>query len=82
MYGDVKSTLAATLACYSIGIPISHIEAGLRSFDMNMQEEKNRILVDHLSHLLFTSEKAANENLKREGILMDKVFFSGNCMIQ
>ena len=60
---------------------IVHIEAGLRSFDRTMPEEINRILTDQLSDLLFTTEEDANENLKREGISSEKIFFVGNVMI-
>jgi len=60
---------------------IVHVEAGLRSFDRTMPEEINRILTDQLSDLLFTTEEDANENLKREGISSEKVFFVGNVMI-
>jgi len=60
---------------------IVHVEAGLRSFDRTMPEEINRILTDQLSDLLFTTEEDANENLKREGISSEKIFFVGNVMI-
>ena len=60
---------------------IVHVEAGLRSFDRTMPEEINRILTDQLSDLLFTTEEDANENLKREGISPEKIFFVGNVMI-
>ena len=60
---------------------IIHVEAGLRSFDRTMPEEINRILTDQLSDLLFTTEEDANENLKREGISSEKIFFVGNVMI-
>ena len=60
---------------------IIHVEAGLRSFDRTMPEEINRILTDQLSDLLFTTEEDANENLKREGIPSEKIFFVGNVMI-
>lgn len=81
VYGDVDSTLAAALMAAKLNLPISHIEAGLRSGDAAMPEEFNRILVDYLSTLLFTTEASAMKNLEKEGIGAEKVFFVGNCMI-
>lgn len=79
--GDVNSTLACALTAAKLHIPIAHVEAGLRSFDRTMPEETNRVLTDHVSDLLFTTEPSANENLQREGIDPQKVFFVGNTMI-
>lgn len=79
--GDVNSTLAGAIAAAKLHIPIAHVEAGLRSFDNNMPEEINRKIVDHISTYLFTSCPEANENLKKEGISSDKIFFVGNIMI-
>jgi len=79
--GDVNSTLAAALTAAKLSIPVAHVEAGLRSFDRSMPEEINRIIVDHLSEILFTTEPSANENLLREGIDPDRIFYVGNCMI-
>lgn len=79
--GDVNSTLAATLAAVKLGVPVAHVEAGLRSFDREMPEEINRILTDAVSHWLFTTERAAAANLEREGIPSDRVHFVGNVMI-
>ena len=79
--GDVNSTLAASLVCAKLHIPIAHIEAGLRSFDRKMPEEINRIVTDALSDYLFTTSKEANQNLEREGIPKEKIFFVGNVMI-
>lgn len=79
--GDVNSTIAASLVAAKLGIAVGHVEAGLRSFDRTMPEEVNRVLTDHLSDLLFTTEESGNENLRREGIGEDKIRFVGNCMV-
>ena len=79
--GDVNSTIAAALAASKLGVKIVHIEAGLRSFDRNMPEEINRVLTDHISDYLFTTERSGNKNLEREGIPKEKIFFVGNIMI-
>ncbi len=79
--GDVNSTLAAALVAAKEGIPVAHVEAGLRSFDLTMPEEINRILTDRLSRILFTTEASANENLAREGIPAEHIHFVGNVMI-
>src|SRR5882672_9783503 len=79
--GDVNSTVAAALAASKLGIAVAHVEAGLRSFDRSMPEELNRIVTDHLSDLLFTTEESGNRNLRTEGIGSDKIHFVGNCMV-
>lgn len=79
--GDVNSTIACSLTAVKLGIKVAHVEAGLRSFDRTMPEEINRILTDSISDYLFVTEKSGVENLKREGISDDKVFFVGNVMI-
>jgi UDP-N-acetylglucosamine 2-epimerase (non-hydrolysing) len=79
--GDVNSTLACSLVAVKLGIPVAHVEAGLRSFDRTMPEEINRVLTDQISDLLFTTETSANENLAREGIRSDAIHFVGNVMI-
>lgn len=79
--GDVNSTLACSLVAVKSGIKVAHIEAGLRSFDRSMPEEINRIVTDSVSDYLFTTCEDANENLKREGIPEDKIFFVGNLMV-
>jgi UDP-N-acetylglucosamine 2-epimerase (non-hydrolysing) len=79
--GDVNSTLAATLVAAKAGIPVAHVEAGLRSFDLSMPEEINRMVTDRLSSLLFTPSPDADENLKREGVPAERIHFVGNVMI-
>ena len=79
--GDVTSTLAGALAAANRGIPIAHVEAGLRSFDPSMPEERNRKLTDHLSDQLFVTEPAGVDNLLREGVDPASVHLVGNVMI-
>jgi UDP-N-acetylglucosamine 2-epimerase (non-hydrolysing) len=79
--GDVNSTLACSLVAAKRGIPVAHVEAGLRSFDRSMPEEINRVLTDQLCEALYITERSAAENLRREGIAEDCVHFVGNVMI-
>lgn len=79
--GDVNSTVAAALAASKLGIPVAHVEAGLRSFDRRMPEELNRRVTDHLSDLLLTTEESGNHNLRCEGIPTERICFVGNCMV-
>ncbi len=79
--GDVNSTLAATLAAVKLGIPVGHVEAGLRSFDRAMPEEINRLMTDVVSDWLFVTEPSGVENLTREGVARDKIHLVGNVMI-
>ncbi|MDR1423997.1 MAG: UDP-N-acetylglucosamine 2-epimerase (non-hydrolyzing) [Azoarcus sp.] len=79
--GDVNSTLACALVAAKRGIPVVHVEAGLRSFDRRMPEEINRVLTDQLADVLYTSERAAAANLLREGIAAERIEFVGNVMI-
>ena len=81
VYGDVNSTLAAALVCSKLGIPVGHVEAGLRSRDRTMPEEINRLLTDQLSDLLFTPSADGDENLLHEGIPSSKIHCVGNVMI-
>ena len=79
--GDVNSTLACALVGAKLGVPIAHVESGLRSFDRAMPEEINRVLTDHLSALLFVTEPSGEKNLAEEGIDSGLVHFVGNSMI-
>jgi len=79
--GDVNSTMAAALASAKLGIPVAHVEAGLRSFDRSMPEEINRIVTDSVCDMLFASEHAGIENLRREGHPDDQLHLVGNVMI-
>jgi UDP-N-acetylglucosamine 2-epimerase (non-hydrolysing) len=79
--GDVNSTLAAALTAVKLGLPVAHVEAGLRSFDRTMPEEINRILTDAIAELLFVTEESGRANLLHEGIEPDKIHFVGNVMI-
>jgi UDP-N-acetylglucosamine 2-epimerase (non-hydrolysing) len=79
--GDVNSTVACALVCAKLGVPVGHVEAGLRSYDRSMPEEINRVLTDQLSEWLFTSCEDATPNLLREGIAPGRIHFVGNVMI-
>jgi UDP-N-acetylglucosamine 2-epimerase (non-hydrolysing) len=81
VYGDVNSTVATALVCTKLGVHLGHVEAGLRSFDRTMPEEINRVVTDQLADILFTPSEDGNENLQREGIPTEKIFFVGNVMI-
>jgi UDP-N-acetylglucosamine 2-epimerase (non-hydrolysing) len=79
--GDVNATLAAAMVAAKLHIPVAHLEAGLRSHDRTMPDEVNRVLTDHLSDLLFTTEQAGEDNLRKEGINSDKIHFVGSSLV-
>lgn len=81
VYGDINSTVAATLVSAKLMIPVAHVEAGLRSFDMSMPEEVNRLVTDRLASLLLTPSADGDENLLREGAAPEKIHMVGNVMI-
>ena len=73
--GDVNSTIACGLVAAKLGIPLAHVEAGLRSFDRTMPEEINRVLTDAISDLLFCTEQSGVENLRREAVANTKAAY-------
>jgi UDP-N-acetylglucosamine 2-epimerase (non-hydrolysing) len=79
--GDVNSTIAAALVAVKLGIPVAHVEAGLRSFDRSMPEEINRLVTDAISAWHFTTESSANDNLRHEGVPEARIHYVGNVMI-
>ena len=81
VYGDVNSTLAASIVANRLSIKLCHIESGLRSFDRSMPEEINRIITDKLADIHFVTEKSAVKNLKNENVDKSSIFFVGNTMI-
>lgn len=81
VYGDTNSTLAGALASAKVGVPVVHVEAGLRSYDRSMPEEINRLVADHLSEVLFCPTDVSRENLAKEGI-ENGVFVVGDVMFE
>lgn len=79
--GDTNTVLAAALAAAKLHIKVGHVEAGLRSWDRNMPEEINRCLTDHISDYLFAPTEGARQNLLTEGIAEDKIFVTGNTIV-
>jgi UDP-N-acetylglucosamine 2-epimerase (non-hydrolysing) len=81
VFGDVNSTLACSVTAKKLYIPVAHVEAGLRSYDMTMPEEINRKVTDAISDILFTPSRDGNENLIHEGVERNKIHLVGNIMI-
>ncbi len=79
--GDVTSTMACAIAAKKIQVAVAHVEGGIRSGDMTMPEEINRIVTDSITDYFFTTSETANENLRRSGVGNDRIFFVGNTMI-
>jgi UDP-N-acetylglucosamine 2-epimerase (non-hydrolysing) len=79
--GDVTSTLACTIVAKKLNTKVAHVEGGIRSFDMTMPEEVNRLVTDSLSDYFFTTTEIANANLRKAGVGDERIFFVGNTMI-
>jgi UDP-N-acetylglucosamine 2-epimerase (non-hydrolysing) len=79
--GDVTSTMSCSIAAKKLNIKVAHVEAGIRSYDITMPEEINRMVTDSITDYFFTTSDIANANLKREGHSDEKIFFVGNTMI-
>ena len=79
--GDVTSTMACAITAKKMLVPVAHVEGGIRSGDMTMPEEINRIVTDSITDYFFTTSDTANENLKRNGVDEERIFFVGNTMI-
>lgn len=79
--GDVTSTMASSIVAKKLQKKVAHVEAGIRSFDLSMPEEINRMVTDSITDYFFTTSESANENLRRAGIEDDRIFFVGNTMI-
>ncbi|MBA4056305.1 MAG: UDP-N-acetylglucosamine 2-epimerase (non-hydrolyzing), partial [Marivirga sp.] len=79
--GDVTSTLACTIVAKKMNTKVAHVEGGIRSFDMTMPEEVNRLVTDSISDYFFTTSEVANSNLLNAGVSKEKIFFVGNTMI-
>lgn len=79
--GDVTSTMACSIVARKLGVPVAHVEGGIRSGDWSMPEEINRVVTDSISNWFFTTSTTANENLRRAAVADERVFFVGNTMI-
>ncbi len=79
--GDVTSTMACAIVARKFGMPVAHVEGGIRSGDWRMPEEINRVVTDSITNWFFTTSETANENLRRAGVTDDRLFFVGNTMI-
>jgi len=79
--GDVTSTMACSIVARKLGVPVAHVEAGIRSGDWAMPEEINRVVTDSITNWFFTTSETANDNLRRAGVVDERIFFVGNTMI-
>lgn len=79
--GDVTSTMSCSIAARKLGVPVAHVEGGIRSGDWTMPEEINRVVTDSIANWFFTTSETADANLRRSGITDDRIFFVGNTMI-
>jgi UDP-N-acetylglucosamine 2-epimerase (non-hydrolysing) len=79
--GDVTSTMACAIAAQKLGVPVAHVEGGIRSGDWTMPEEINRLATDAVTNYFFTTSETANANLRRSGVEEERIFFVGNTMI-
>ncbi|WP_313950201.1 non-hydrolyzing UDP-N-acetylglucosamine 2-epimerase [Accumulibacter sp.] len=79
--GDVTSTMACSIVARKLGVPVAHVEGGIRSGDWSMPEEINRVVTDSITNWFFTTSATANENLRRAGVSEASIFFVGNTMI-
>lgn len=79
--GDVTSTMACAIVARKCGVPVAHVEGGIRSCDWTMPEEINRVVTDSITNWFFTTSEVANQNLRQSGVADDRIFFVGNTMI-
>ena len=79
--GDVTSTMACAITARKLGVEVAHVEGGIRSGDLTMPEEINRIVTDSISNYFFTTSESANQNLRAAGVDEGRIFFVGNTMI-
>ncbi|MFH1215339.1 MAG: UDP-N-acetylglucosamine 2-epimerase (non-hydrolyzing) [Pseudomonadota bacterium] len=79
--GDVTSTMACAITARKLGVPVAHVEGGIRSGDWTMPEEINRVVTDAITNWFFTTSEIANDNLRRSGVDDERIFFVGNTMI-
>ena len=79
--GDVTSTMACAITAQKLGVPVAHVEAGIRSGDWTMPEEINRMVTDAITNWFFTTSQTADDNLARAGVARERIFFVGNTMI-
>ncbi len=79
--GDVTSTMACAIVAKKMGVRVAHVEGGIRSGDLSMPEEINRMVTDSITDFFFTTSETANHNLRRSGVAEDRIFFVGNTMI-